>query len=165
MNIIDKQLKNLGLNVRKARIEKGYKTQKAYAQYLTGNHNYSATIISRVETCKYLDFKKFILISRKLELPMSYFFTCHRNSIIELYKDPLSLKNREKYELERIGNILANKRNAMGKTLIDFETGIGIAEIDSSNLSKIERGKSNFRFSLLIRICEDLKINLIDLFP
>lgn len=164
MNIIDKQLKNIGLNVRKARVERGYKTQKDFARYMTGNPKSSATIVSRVETGKDLDFKKFLLIARKLELPLSYFFSADEKEITESYKDKLSLKAREEYELARIGNIIFEKRSAMGKNLLDFESGIGIAGVDSSNLSKIERGKSNFRFSLLIRICEELEMDLKEFF-
>lgn len=164
MHLIDKQLKVLGLKVRTARTKRGYKTQKDFARHMTGNPKSSATIVSRVETGKDLDYKKFLLIARKLELPLSYFFDSEEKVITESYKDQLSLKAREEYELIRIGNIIADKRKAMGKTLLDFESGIGVAGIDSSNLSKIERGKSNFRFSLLIRICKELDLELSDLF-
>lgn len=138
------------------------RTQKYFAKYITGNPNSSTTIISRVETGKDLDFKKLLLIARKLELPLSYFFSSEE--VTDSYKDQLSLKAREEYELARIGNIIANKRSVMGKNLLDFESGIGIAGVDSSNLSKIERGKSNFRFSLLIRISKELKMDLKEFF-
>src|SRR5690625_4040125 len=134
MHIIDKQLSNLGLKVRTARIKRGFRTQKDFANYMTDNPKSSATIVSRVETGKDLDFKKFLLIARKLELPLRYFFDPEEKEITESYKDQLPLKTREEYELIRIGNIIAEKRRAMGKTLLDFESGIGIAGIDSSNL-------------------------------
>src|SRR5690625_3794301 len=104
---------------------------------MTSKPKTSAKINSRVGNGKDLDFKKFLLIPRKPELTIRYFFDPEEKEITESYKDQLPLKTREEYELIRIGNIIAEKRRAMGKTLLDFESGIGIAGIDSSNLRRV----------------------------
>lgn len=164
MHTIDEQLKIIGLIVKKARIYKKYPTQKKFAKKLTSKPNPSATIISRIETGKDLDFIKFLKVARILELPLRYFFTSENIKDIEIFRDPLSLEERHKYKVERIGNIIKEKREKLNKTLLDFESNIGLAKIDSSDLSKIERGKSNFRISLLIRICTELDLKIKDLF-
>ena len=150
-----------GNNIKEARILRGYKTQKDFALAMLGGSNYS-TSISRLESGKNNEFKQYVKIAQLLQVPISYIFKSN-TPLDEKYINKLSVEEQTIFELNRIGELLKKIRLSKHKVLADFEKGVGIG-IDSSNVSKIERGVINLKLYTLIALCTELGIQLEDLF-
>lgn len=136
----------LGKNFKRLRLAAGFSIEDIVA--MTGNPNASATIVSRMETGKNVEFWRYIKAAQTLQVPLRYFFKNGEPVPSKPYIDHLSYKERLDYELKRIGKILRASRKAQSKVLGDFERKIGVG-IDPSNVSKLERGLANARLDTI----------------
>lgn len=151
-----------GIQIKKARKARGYEQQKQLAIAMNGNPNASATIISRIETGKNVAFWRYIKVAHILQVPLWYIFREHEPLPSEPYIDHLTFDERLTHELDHIGKLLHDSRKAQGKVLGDFEKGVGNAELDPSNVSKLEHGEANPKLYTIISALSEVNKTMID---
>lgn len=150
-----------GIQIKKARKARGYERQEQLAIAMTGNPNASATIISRIETGKNVEFWRYIKAAHILQVPLWYIFRKDEPLPSEPYIDHLTLDERLTHELESIGKLVRASRKAQGKVLGDFEKGVGVG-LDPSNVSKLERGEVNAKLYTIVSALSEVNKTMED---
>lgn len=150
-----------GEQISKARKERGYTTQKMFAIAITGNPNASPTSISRLEAGRNNEYWRYIKVAQTLQVPLKFIFTKNEELPRKAYIDKMPFESRLDYELKRVGKFIRKKRKENSKVLLDFEKGIGVG-LDSSNVSKLERGLANAKLDTIILALSEVDMTIED---
>ncbi len=157
---LNQQERLLGYRIKFLRIKNGYNTQAEFSKAFTKNNNKSS-IVSRLEKGVNIQFKTIVRLARIFKIRLIVLFDFNNKFPIIQFEDTLSLDDRIKEELLKIGKKIQEIRKR--KNLLQLDLDIAL-NIDRANLSHYENGEESLEFDTIAQIAFGLGVEIWELF-